>query len=67
MKPCPRTTPAPTDAMSVQLAFQLPVDLHSDILVGSLLIALFRELTDAGLDADHITLTIEHYRPAHHT
>jgi hypothetical protein len=48
--------------MRVGLTFDLPPGPLSDLLVGSVLMALLRELTLAGLDPNHIAVTIDGYR-----
>ena len=62
MRPCPRTRQAPLTTMHVGLTLELPPGALSDLLIGSLLMTLMRELTLAGLDTD-IKLTIDDYHP----
>jgi hypothetical protein len=58
---CPRTHPKlPT--MRVGITVELPPGAPSDLLIASLLMNLFGELTAAGLATDRITITIDDYR-----
>ncbi|MGH8995478.1 MAG: hypothetical protein ACRDYB_05525 [Acidimicrobiales bacterium] len=48
--------------MRVGITFELTPGAPSDLLIGSLLMNLFSELTAAGLTTDRITVTIDNYR-----
>jgi hypothetical protein len=48
--------------MRVGITVELPPGAPSDLLIASLLMNLFGELTAAGLATDRITITIDDYR-----
>ena len=63
MKPCSRAQDRQASAVHVSLRFELPVGVSTDLLVGSLLMDLFREITTAGVPVHGISLNIAEYDP----
>jgi hypothetical protein len=50
--------------MRVGISFELTPGVRSELLVGTILMSLFSELTAASLTAERITVTIDDYRGA---
>jgi len=63
MKTCPRTPTTPPHTMRIGLTFELPPGRKSEYLVTMLLMAVFTELNNAGVQADHLAIHIDGYQP----
>lgn len=66
MRPCSRAQGRRGPEVRVCLSFELPGGVNTDLIVGSLLMDLLREITIAGVPAHGISLDIAEYHPHRH-